>query len=108
LTERRESALRSAGSVVVRDALALEVGELADGGLGADQQARAVDEGDQAEVDDFLPRQRPGGGAAFDVDLLLAHRFDAVLQRELHPAQPEALLLELPGEAVGDRAAQLD
>src|SRR5258705_8017746 len=91
-----------------RDALAAEIGEAPRIGIDLQEHARAVQEGDQAEVDQALAPQRPRGSAALDVDLLAAHGDDAVLDRELHPARFELASLELSGDAVGDRAAQLD
>src|SRR5262249_43313773 len=88
------------------DALAAEVGEALARRIDLGKDAAAVDEGDQAEVDQPLPPEGPGGGAALDVDLPAPHRVDAVLHRELHPAGLERAL-QLLGDAVGDRAAEL-
>ena len=106
--ERGAQGLLGGGALDDRDALAVEVGEAAEPGAGLGEDAPAVDEGDQAEIDVALARERPCRRAALEVHPPCAHRLQAVLNRQRDPAVLQLREAELRADAARDLAAQVD
>ena len=77
------------------------------GPLG-DQQACAVHERHEREVDLLLPGERRGRGAALDVDRAVGHRVHAVLGSDGDPAHRQVRELELLLDGDGDLLAEVD
>jgi hypothetical protein len=72
------------------------------------EQARAVDERHEAEVDQLLARERPARGAAFDIDASARTASMRSPRPELDPSRLELRETELALHAGGDALAQLD
>src|SRR6185503_17663198 len=68
-----------------RNALAGEIGDARQAGADLDQQAAAIDERHQAEIQSFLSRQRHRSRAALEIDPPILDSLQAVLERDLDP-----------------------
>ena len=91
-----------------RDALAVQIRELLELGVGPSEYAAAVDEDRQAEIDPLVTRERHGRRAALDVDPALGYRIEAVARFECDPVELQRREPELLLDRRCDARAQLD
>src|SRR6266850_8519068 len=90
------------------NAFAVQIRDALDAGGVRDEQAGAVDEGQEAEIHQLVTRERGGRGAALEVDRAPGDGLDPVFYRDLHPVQLEIRQAELLADAGGDERAEVD